>query len=477
MSHLAQAPRAARKRSAKVREDACGPLIAVADAVAIVASSQLALAAHAVLRPGAEGGAMRFAGVAVVFAAIMLPLARTRGLYDPLSLRDWPRHALGLCGVMATAGGVLAVAIFAMKVGSHLSRLGVAMFGALAGALILAAHAGAYALIVGRRRHAFVAARRVLVVTVDGDDFGVEPLELLARNHIDVVARSIVSPDFESEASMAATVSALASICRHSDLDEIMLAASWRFAPQIAAALPALSQIPVTTRLVVDPAVEPLLRSDARRFESATAIQLTGAPLSTAHRVIKRGMDVLVSAGALFVLSPLLVLVALAIKLDTPGPALFLQTRRGFNGRPFKILKFRSMRVMEDGAVVRQASRSDARVSRVGRFIRKTSIDELPQLWNILRGDMSLVGPRPHAIAHDDHFDARIDDYALRLHIKPGLTGWAQVNGARGETPTVESMAERVRLDLWYLNNASIWVDVKIICLTALQALRPADVY
>ena len=145
---------------------------------------------------------------------------------------------------------------------------------------------------------------------------------------------------------------------------------------------------------------------------------------------------------------------------------LFVQSRCGFNGKPFRILKFRSMRVLEDGNVVTQAVRNDQRVTRVGRIIRKTSIDELPQLFNVLNGDMSLVGPRPHAVAHDTFYDDHINDYAIRQHVKPGLTGWAQVNGHRGLTPTIESMARRVEHDLWYIDNWSIWLDLKILALT-----------
>ncbi|PZO72916.1 MAG: polyprenyl glycosylphosphotransferase, partial [Mesorhizobium amorphae] len=139
--------------------------------------------------------------------------------------------------------------------------------------------------------------------------------------------------------------------------------------------------------------------------------------------------------------------------------------------KPYRILKFRSMSVMEDGDEVRQATRADKRVTRVGAFIRSTSIDELPQFWNVLHGEMSVVGPRPHAVAHDDVYDTLIVEYAARRHMKPGLTGWAQVKGCRGETPTVEAMQQRVTHDLWYIDNWSLWLDVKIVLRTVL-ALR-----
>ena len=167
----------------------------------------------------------------------------------------------------------------------------------------------------------------------------------------------------------------------------------------------------------------------------------------------------------------------MAIKLDSDGPVIFRQRRRGFNGREFAIYKFRTMTVLEDGSTVRQARRDDARVTWLGRLLRATSIDELPQLINVLRGHMSLVGPRPHAIAHDDGYTKLIANYAFRQHVKPGLTGWAQVNGFRGETAQLELMEQRVDCDLWYIKNWSFWLDLKIIARTCVEVLRGQNAY
>ena len=165
------------------------------------------------------------------------------------------------------------------------------------------------------------------------------------------------------------------------------------------------------------------------------------------------------------------------ILVETGRPIFFRQNRRGFGGREFKIWKFRSMTVQENGPNVPQARRDDPRVSPLGRVLRKTSIDELPQLLNVLSGEMSIVGPRPHAIAHDNHYDQRIATYAFRQHVKPGITGWAQVNGLRGETRQLSEMAARVEHDLWYINNWSVWLDLKIIVRTALKAATDRDAY
>ena len=186
---------------------------------------------------------------------------------------------------------------------------------------------------------------------------------------------------------------------------------------------------------------------------------------------VKRVLDVTVALSLVVLLAPVLALVSLAIALDSRGPVLFCQRRTGLGGQTFGIFKFRSMHVLEDGAEVIQASAHDVRITRVGRIIRKLSLDELPQLFNVIAGDMSLVGPRPHALAHDDYYGATISNYALRQEVKPGITGWAQVNGARGATPTLDVMQRRVDFDAWYVAHASLALDLKILVRTPLEVL------
>jgi undecaprenyl-phosphate galactose phosphotransferase/putative colanic acid biosynthesis UDP-glucose lipid carrier transferase len=190
------------------------------------------------------------------------------------------------------------------------------------------------------------------------------------------------------------------------------------------------------------------------------------------EQALKRSVDVLCAFVGIVMLAPLMLVTTLLIKLDSRGPVLFTQSRDGFNGRSFRVIKFRTMSVLEDGLFIRQATRGDPRVTRLGRWLRWTNIDELPQLFNVLRGEMSLVGPRPHATAHNNAYAQSIAAYAFRHHVKPGITGWAQVNGYRGETKTVDLMAKRVELDLWYINNWSIWLDTKILLRTLLLGLQ-----
>jgi Undecaprenyl-phosphate glucose phosphotransferase len=195
----------------------------------------------------------------------------------------------------------------------------------------------------------------------------------------------------------------------------------------------------------------------------------------------KRTLDVFVASGALVLFAPLLALVALAIAIESPGPILFRQQRAGVNGRPFEVLKFRSMRIeATDSLATRQTKRNDDRVTRIGRIIRRLSIDEMPQLINVLRGDMSIVGPRPHApgtTANGEALSDVCDQYAARHRVKPGLTGLAQVNGFRGELDTAEKLRNRVAYDLAYIDNWSIWLDIKIILRTALILVYDRSAY
>lgn len=188
-------------------------------------------------------------------------------------------------------------------------------------------------------------------------------------------------------------------------------------------------------------------------------------------------MDVIVAGGALLFFAPLLAIVALLIKLESPGPVFFRQSRGGLNGRAFTIFKFRSMRCQENGPKVVQAKRDDDRITIVGRLIRKTSIDELPQLLNVLMGDMSIVGPRPHALAHDEQYGAIVANYHLRFRARPGLTGLAQIKGLRGGTGTVEAMAARVDADNKYIECWTLGGDIKILLMTVPHLLMAENAY
>ncbi len=221
--------------------------------------------------------------------------------------------------------------------------------------------------------------------------------------------------------------------------------------------------LPRAVFLVPDERISVLLQNSVRGVGGVTALEMQKAPMTRRERALKRAIDLAVAIAALLFLSPLLLIIAAAICLDSKGPPLFRQSRLGYRGHSFQIFKFRTMTVQEDGDVIPQAARNDARVTRIGRWLRKSSIDELPQLWNVLRGEMSVVGPRPHAAAHDALYTKLIENYEVRQHVKPGITGWAQVHGLRGETPNLELMYRRIEMDIWYACNCSPALDVLIL--------------
>jgi putative colanic acid biosynthesis UDP-glucose lipid carrier transferase len=236
-----------------------------------------------------------------------------------------------------------------------------------------------------------------------------------------------------------------------------------------------LEQLPVSLHVVTHIASDLVDHGPAHAVSHIGPIGLLDVktkPLSDWGGYVKTVEDYVVASLALVLLAPVMAAVAVAIKLDTPGPVLFRQRRHGLNRRVIHVLKFRTMSVMEDGPAVIQASDGDDRVTRVGRFLRRTSLDELPQLWNVLRGEMSLIGPRPHALVHDDHYGELLEGYANRHKVKPGMTGWAQVNGFRGPTDTPDKMRGRVDHDLWYIDNWSLWLDLRILALTVLVGFR-----
>jgi Undecaprenyl-phosphate glucose phosphotransferase len=260
---------------------------------------------------------------------------------------------------------------------------------------------------------------------------------------------------------------------REEAIDIILLLFRWDQSRCIDSILVALQVLPVPIYLVPDAHVTCYL-SRMHSIGPIWIAELKRAPLNRFEQIMKRTVDLIGASLGLVLLSPLMLATALLIKLDSRGPVLFTQWRSGFNGRLFRIFKFRSMMVLEDGPVIRQATRDDPRITRVGRWLRHTNIDELPQLFNVLRGEMSLVGPRPHAAAHDCAYERQIAAYAFRYQLKPGITGWAQFNGCRGETRTLDLMSTRIEHDLWYIKNWSFWLDLRILLGTVISEVwRP----
>jgi putative colanic acid biosysnthesis UDP-glucose lipid carrier transferase len=220
-----------------------------------------------------------------------------------------------------------------------------------------------------------------------------------------------------------------------------------------------------------------LMDAQVSEVEGVPVLEVAESPFYGVDGVLKHSFDLLFAAGVMLTLWPLMLLIALAIKLDSPGPVLFKQARYGLNGQKFWLYKFRTMTVGDRETELQQVSRADPRVTRVGRFLRRASLDELPQFWNVLRGEMSVVGPRPHTVAHNEHYRKAVKRYMLRHKVKPGLTGWAQVHGLRGETSELQRMEERIRYDLDYIRHWSPWLDIRIVLQTVLIVLRDQNAY
>ena len=271
------------------------------------------------------------------------------------------------------------------------------------------------------------------------------------------------------------SIDQLADYARRHRVELIYLALPLAAQPRIAQVLDQLCDTTASVYVVPDIFLFDLIQARIDHVGGLPVLAVCETPFYGVNGLVKRISDVVLASLILVLISPLLLAIAIAIKATSPGPAIFRQRRYGLNGQEVIVYKFRSMTVTEDGPVVRQATRGDARVTPLGAFLRKTSLDELPQFVNVLQGRMSIVGPRPHAVAHNEMYRKLIKSYMIRHKVRPGITGWAQVNGLRGETETVEKMRARVAYDLDYLRNWSLGLDLRIIWKTIFVVLKKPD--
>ena len=270
----------------------------------------------------------------------------------------------------------------------------------------------------------------------------------------------------DGERRFADDLKAAVTGARAQELDGVFVIMPWHDRKTIDRCVEAFMTVPTSIYLAPERLLDRFESVAIEQIGPIAGLHLLRPPLSFAAVLVKRLADIVLSALGLLVLLPLLTLVAILIKLDSPGPVFFLQRRYGFNQRPFRIIKFRTMTTLDDGAVVRQAERNDRRVTRLGQFLRRWNIDELPQLLNVVAGHMSLVGPRPHALTHDHSWGKSIALYARRHNVKPGITGWAQIHGFRGNIDNDDQLQSRIAHDLYYIDNWSIWLDLRILFAT-----------
>jgi Undecaprenyl-phosphate glucose phosphotransferase len=280
--------------------------------------------------------------------------------------------------------------------------------------------------------------------------------------------------------TVAGRLADLIAAARAGHIDRIIIALPQAADQRTQAIARKLEHLPVSLHVVTHIASDLVEQGPAHQVSNIGSVGLIDVkqkPLADWSRIVKAVEDYVLGAILLVAALPVMAVIALVIKLDSRGSVFFRQRRRGLNNKIFEVIKFRTMYVVEDGSEIKQATRNDPRVTRVGRVLRALSLDELPQLLNVLRGEMSLVGPRPHAVAHDDHFQDSVVRYVNRQQVKPGITGLAQINGYRGETETPEKIEKRIALDLEYVDTWSLWLDLKILLLTVPRTLGSKNAY
>jgi Undecaprenyl-phosphate glucose phosphotransferase len=423
---------------------------------------------------GVPGNINAHAGLGVLAAAVYVSVAYHLKLYDIHGLLRSDCSRVPLAWSLTTV--ILTLFYFAFKVGNSISR------GSTVGFVVSAV----VCLLIWRNaathhlRHAFetgaIRGRRAILFGNAAELAAFSARDLLLEFGVEEIDRLGFTND-SSEREIADATEQILLSARRCSATEIILAMAWADSYRLDLIQKELRRLPVPVRLLPDRSVVALISGNAPWTVYAYAIELQRAPLDSIDRLVKRGFDLVVACTALVSLAPLIAVAAVAIKLDSAGPVIFKQRRKGFNERKFYIYKLRTMKVAEDGPSIVQAKRGDSRITRVGRLLRECSIDELPQLLNVIKGDMSVVGPRPHAVAHDAAYGRIIANYAMRHHVKPGITGLAQVHGCRGETPQTEHMAKRIELDITYINNWSIILDTKILCRTVSEVLKSRNAY
>jgi putative colanic acid biosynthesis UDP-glucose lipid carrier transferase len=451
------------------------PLAMTIDAILIVVGCLTSSAVYQIEILGRLSDLAPYSGLAAITAVLFLAVGRNSGTYEVSQLLNLKLQIRQVAARWSAVVLFLTALAFAMKIGSTFSRVATISFGVTGLVLLILSRIG-WRLYLADGVRTLSARQIALIADRDSvSDAGI--LGALARHGLRPVQYFSLPGLSASLDEQRSSISRAISSIRGSNVEEIVICADFDRWPQLKNLTPELRILPLPVSFVpVGPAAD-LFQLPHHTIGETLTIELQSGPRTPLQRAVKRLADIVLSATCLILLMPLLLMTALAIKLDSSGPVIFRQRRCGFNGRHFNIFKFRTMSVLENGEQVVQAKRNDSRVTRVGALLRRTSIDELPQLLNVLKGDMSIIGPRPHALAHDNEFMELVAKYAYRHHVKPGITGWAQVNGQRGETRTVSDIENRVELDLFYIDNWSLVLDAKILCMTLVEVLRGDNAY
>ncbi len=416
-------------------------------------------------------------GSAIVASALFVCLLKMNGRYRPtelLVMRD-QTHAVFLAWTFVFL--LLASAVFALKISNEVSR-GTGLIFVLLGFAMLITNRAIIRTLLRRGLSARkFAGSNIILITDQPQTDHAGLAHTLATFGLCVTGHFRLPPPSAGSGYRKRLSTGVIEHTRGADIEEIVVETDPSRWSELREFVADLRVLPFPVVFVPAGAASDMFRRPTKSLGSAVCVELQRGPLTLLERAAKRFIDLLGAGIALVLLAPLMAAVAVAIKLDSRGPVLFKQRRCGFNARSFAIYKFRTMSVLEDGPSIIQARSADSRVTRVGKWLRRTSIDELPQLFNVLDGSMSLIGPRPHAVAHDSQFDKAIRNYAFRRRVKPGLTGWAQIHGCRGPTPTAATIERRVEYDLWYIDNWSLRLDLTILLQTPIEVLRGRNAY
>ncbi len=446
-------------------------VIRIVDFVMIGASGLLTLS----LIPSAATQTLNLSSVCIIFVMLSYFLmASMAGLFSLSSVTRPVSRADDVVVALATAFLLFLSVAFGLDVWSQYSGRWVAVFAAVSLAAVLAGRMGGWRILRHLARRGVIGrSMAVLGVGEQSRRFlrrfrETNPYFFTVAGVFDSQRRDGADHNMVEGYPVLGDVDALLACARAHKIDDVVVAMPWNADRQVIATVESLKELPINVHLSTDLiGYELAFRPALGDFRELPLFEVVQRPISGWGAALKAVEDYVLAGLLLIMISPLLFVIALAIKLDTPGPVFFKQKRLGFNNREFHIYKFRSMHHRETPeTVVQQASRRDPRVTRVGRFIRATSIDELPQLLNVLDGTMSLVGPRPHALSHNEEYGRLISGYFARHRVKPGITGWAQIHGLRGETEELGKMESRVRYDIHYANNWSLFLDLRILIMT-----------
>ena len=429
----------------------------------VVVSAALAKVLYIAFFLESEQGHQPYIVAGLAGGVVLHYMMRLRGLHEPAAILGWRRRLGELLIAIGLSFLMLIALAYLLKVSADYSRGWLLTWLALVSIALLLSRP-AWASLLRWLASTGYTARRIAVVASGAT--GRRLAESLRQTPGVRVVGVFDEAGRDGQDKPRANIADLISIGQRNQIDEVVVALANVPQPQTARLIDELSVLPVDVWLCPAEFTMPILGTS--RLGALSLLQVKPKPIRDWGYVMKLALDYVLAAVSLVVFAPLMLAVALAIKLDSRGPVIFKQCRHGYNHRLIHVYKFRTMRVAEDGAVVAQARNDDDRMTRVGKVLRRTSIDELPQLFNVLKGEMSLVGPRPHAVAHNQLYCERLERYANRHCVKPGMTGWAQIHGFRGPTEDPEKMRKRVQMDLYYIENWSIWLDLKIIALTPL---------